>query len=57
MVRAEILDQIFNRVVTKATTPVNHYMGELNYFFHKCTLYFLLKVFIVQLNTEIYLFK
>ena len=27
MVRAEILEQIFNRVVTKATTPVNHYMG------------------------------
>lgn len=29
MVRAEILDQIFNRVVTKATTPVSHYMGKI----------------------------
>ncbi|CAG2245059.1 FANCI [Mytilus edulis] len=30
MVRAEILDQIFNRVVTKATTPVSHYMDLLS---------------------------
>ncbi|CAC5388853.1 FANCI [Mytilus coruscus] len=30
MVRAEILDQIFNRVVTKATTPVSHYMELLS---------------------------
>ncbi|XP_052249477.1 Fanconi anemia group I protein-like isoform X2 [Dreissena polymorpha] len=29
MVRSEILDQIFNRVITKATTPVNHFLGLL----------------------------
>lgn len=27
MVKAEILEQIFNRVVTKATAPVSHYLG------------------------------
>jgi hypothetical protein len=28
MVRAEILEQILNRVVTKATTPVSHFISE-----------------------------
>ena len=28
MVRSEILQQILNRVITKATTPVNHYIGK-----------------------------
>ena len=28
MVRSEILEQIFNRVVTKATSPVTHYLGN-----------------------------
>ena len=28
MVRAEILEQILNRVVTKATTPVSHFIGK-----------------------------
>ena len=27
MVRGEILEQILNRVVTKATAPVSHIMG------------------------------
>ncbi|KAJ8317546.1 hypothetical protein KUTeg_005450 [Tegillarca granosa] len=30
MVRTEILDQIFNRVVTKATAPVSHYLDLLS---------------------------
>lgn len=30
MVKAEILEQIFNRVVTKATSPVSHYLGTVN---------------------------
>ncbi|XP_062569094.1 Fanconi anemia group I protein-like [Saccostrea cucullata] len=30
MVRAEILEQIFNRVVTKATSPVSHYLDLLS---------------------------
>ena len=33
MVRSEILEQIFNRVVTKATSPVSHYLGRI-FFFH-----------------------
>lgn len=28
LVRSEILQQILNRVITKATTPVNHFIGE-----------------------------
>lgn len=28
MVRCEILQQILNRVITKATTPVHHYIGK-----------------------------
>lgn len=30
MVKAEILEQIFNRVVTKATAPVSHYLGTVD---------------------------
>lgn len=30
MVKAEILEQIFNRVVTKATAPVTHYLGTVD---------------------------
>ena len=30
MVRGEILEQILNRVVTKATAPVSHIMGMKN---------------------------
>ena len=33
MVRAEILEQILNRVVTKATAPVSHYIGEQTFHF------------------------
>ncbi|XP_052773916.1 Fanconi anemia group I protein-like [Mya arenaria] len=29
MVRSEILDQIFNRIITKATTPVSHFLELL----------------------------
>ena len=29
MVRSEILQQILNRVITRATTPVHHYIGML----------------------------
>ncbi|WAR22215.1 FANCI-like protein [Mya arenaria] len=29
MVRSEILDQIFNRIITKATTPVSHFLEGL----------------------------
>ena len=32
MVRSEILEQIFNRVVTKATSPVTHYLGRISFF-------------------------
>ena len=28
MVRSDILQQILNRVITKATTPVSHYIGK-----------------------------
>lgn len=28
LVRSEILQQILNRVITKATTPVSHFIGE-----------------------------
>ena len=28
MVRCEILEQVLNRVITKATTPVHHYIGK-----------------------------
>lgn len=31
IVRSEILQQILNRVVTKATTPVHHYIGKLEH--------------------------
>ena len=36
MVRADILEQILNRVVTKATAPVSHYIGthEFNDLLH-----------------------
>lgn len=30
MVKADILEQIFNRVVTKATAPVSHYLGTVD---------------------------
>jgi Fanconi anemia group I protein len=42
LVRAEILEQIFNRVVTKATSPVSHYLGILIYtYFRERFLYVL----------------
>lgn len=34
MVKAEILEQIFNRVVTKATAPVTHYLGTVDIHVH-----------------------
>ena len=29
MVRSEVLEQILNRVVTKTTAPVTHYLGNV----------------------------
>ena len=28
MVRPEILEQLLNRIVTKGTAPISHYIGE-----------------------------
>ena len=34
MVRCEILQQILNRVITKAVAPVHHYIGKFEKFQH-----------------------